>query len=404
MIPILFDGINKDYREVVSRNTRTYQPTNYGYIGKLFCVSATITEERNGIYDLDIDYPLQAPYIDYIIPGNLILAAAPPLRRNWNNWDPNNQFFRIYDVSRGIDRLRISCHHISYELSWKPVDSFEPYTNIPPLQALSVLVDNTPNCTFGVNVDGTFSRADFKYLGPASLRKYIGGMEGSVIDLYGGECWWNNYSLYLFEKRGRDFGFRIKYGRNMTDFTQDISNEETYPAALAFVEKDGQYVYARASLETETETTRYNIIDFSNDYSDSETLPTQAELEQKALDYLNNNNTNIMDVSVQLGYAFEGYLKEKGMSEVLSLCDTVTLLFEPYKIATKLKVVKVVYDVLAERNISIELNQPKQTLADTIALLQINQQDIGNYKTQANANRAAAQAANILLGNEQEER
>ena len=400
MIPVLFDGITKDYSEVISRNTDWVNPTSYGYIGRLYCTSATITEEKNGTYDLEVSYPLQSPYIDYIIPGNLIMVKAPTLRRFRNNWDHQKQFFRIYDVSRGIDSLKISCHHISYELSWKPVNSFSDMTNTSIILAIQRLEQNTPNSPFTFQIDGNFNTSDFKYLGPASIKKYIGGMEGSIIDLFGGECYWNNLECYIFEKRGRDFGFIVKYGKNMTDFTQDISNDESYPAALAFVEKDGQYVYARVSTETETNTTRYNIIDFSNDYSDSETLPTQAELEQKALDYLNNNDTSSMDVSVQLGYAFEGYLKENGITEVLSLCDTVTLRFEPYKLSVKLEVVKVVYDVLAERNTSIELNQHKQTLADTIADIKMSQRNINNLQTQANANRAAAQAANILLGND----
>jgi len=104
-------------------------------------------------------------------------------------------------------------------------------------------------------------------------------------------------------------------------------------------------------------------------------------------------------VSLDINYLLSGRLvDELNIKEYIRLCDTVSISFETYNLEVDLKVVKVVYDVLGERNISIELNQPKKTLADTIATLQIETDNLSGLSTTAAANRVAAQAANILLG------
>lgn len=54
-----------------------------------------------------------------------------------------------------------------------------------------------------------------------SVRAVLGGTEGSVLDVWGGEYEWDMFDVILHSKRGKDNGVVIEYGKNLTDVEQD---------------------------------------------------------------------------------------------------------------------------------------------------------------------------------------
>ena len=99
--------------------------------------------------------------------------------------------------------------------------------------------------------------------------------------------------------------------------------------------------------------------------------PTEAELRAAALDYLNKHtpwipNENIKIDFIQLWQTTE-YANVANLQKV-RLCDTVNVYYPALGVTLNdIKVIKVVYNVLADRYDEMELGQPSATFADTIA-------------------------------------
>ena len=401
MQPALYECSNTTTYDTVINAYRFSQNNEY-YLGTLECIKCEHTEERNGENDLSLTILANSYLAKDVVPGNLILAQVPCSGQMFDeiNYSFEKQFFKIYSVQRNLDTIDVQAHHISYELSYKPVTMFEGLSqSYEPYSALTDLFANTPNCPFNFQLkqrpwpSGTLYK--FSVTSPGSLRKWLGGIEGSIMDLWPGEIYWNNLYVYYYQSRGSEKSKRIVYGVNLNEFSQLILGDEYYLNAVGYVEKDGVYVVGKTNNSPINNGTRWPVLDFTQEYAEQSSLPTTSQLINRVNKYIRDNNKNVLDVSLGVNYCPSKLL----IDEPIFLCDTVNIILPKYGINTNLKVIKVVYDVLREKNISIELNQPKKTLADTVANLQIGQQNYNGATASANANRAAAQAANILLGN-----
>ena len=185
-------------------------------IGKLSDAhSCTVTEKRNSSYELKMTYPPDGIHADSLVEGNIIMAK------------PSNtgekQAFRIYKVSTPLTgTLEVQARHISYQLNYTTVS---PFTAESCADALQGLLDHaTTDCPFSFETD-VESDAEFSLSVPASVRNCLGGIDGSVLDTYGGEYEWDMYTVRFLTARGADNGVRIVYGKNLTDFKMEKSIE-----------------------------------------------------------------------------------------------------------------------------------------------------------------------------------
>ena len=58
---------------------------------------------------------------------------------------------------------------------------------------------------------------------PKSVRACLGGTEGSLMNLWGGEFEWDNFKIIHHQGRGRDNGVTIEYGKNLTKLEHDTA-------------------------------------------------------------------------------------------------------------------------------------------------------------------------------------
>ena len=77
MIPILYD-----------KSETTFSTMGIGALAD--AISCTVTEERNGIFELSMTYPVGGPLFSDLVYDNIILAP-PNDQSNKNKWQP----FRI---------------------------------------------------------------------------------------------------------------------------------------------------------------------------------------------------------------------------------------------------------------------------------------------------------------------
>lgn len=328
------------------------------------CVSCEVVEEANGQFELTMQYPMDGIHMDEISDREILKAKADQFR------DP--QLFRIYAISKPMSGIvTILAQHISYDLSGIPVRPFSAET---AKDALSGLKNNAVvECPFDfwTNLE---NRNEFRVDAPASIRSRLGGNQGSVLDTYGGEYEFDNYTVKLHNYRGLNRGVSIRYGKNLTDIRQDqnCSNVATgiYPYWFSGTEDSSILVeLPEKTIDTPGNHNFVKIItvDFSEVF---EVQPSVDELREAANQYIAEHNLGSPMISLSISYAqlekSEEYRHLK-LLERVSLFDTVNVEFPLLGVSSTAKAVKIIYDVLAERVKSVTLGSVRANIADTIA-------------------------------------
>ena len=344
------------------------------------CISCEVTEERNGEYELVMEYPMTGVHFDELALRKIIFAKP--------NATDGPQAFRIYFISAEINGVvTVNCRHLIYDLSGIPV---VPFTATSAGAACSGLMSNAQVSNpfiIGTQI-GTI--ADFKVDVPSSVRSWFGGKEGSLIDVYGGEWHYDNYTATLKSVRGQNRGVVIRYGKNLIDFEQEKNCEEVWTGVLPYwADEEGTVVKANIiNIEGSFDYRRILCLDLSQDFEEQ---PTTAQLTARAQTYIRANNIGVPKVSITLDWA--------QLNEQVELCDTVTVVFERLGIETTAKCVRTVWDVLKDRYSSIEIGDARTNITDTIHNLQ--QEEEKQKTSVSNAMlRAIANATALITGNE----
>lgn len=343
--------------------------------------SCTVTEERNGGYEVEMEYPLTGSHFHDIQKRRILYVKPNPYD------DP--QPFRIYSITKPINGIvTVHAAHLSYDTSGSIVKLF-PANAGSASAAMSYLknfsVPSTP-FTFFTNVgkSGTMSVPK-----PSSIRSLLGGSDGSILDTFGGEYLFDKWNISLLESRGSNRGVTIRYGKNMTDLEQEENDTDFYTGVYPFwysESEDGGLVTLSANDGIVNAPGNYDFVkimpldlsseDFSKETTDSEGYtttiekPTEAELLAAAQKYIVNNKIGIPKVSLDVSFVMlaqaEEY-KDFARLETVKLCDTVTVEFEKLGVKTTAKCIKTVYNVLTDKYDSIELGEPKSSLAETVS-------------------------------------
>ena len=368
MIPILYDS-----------NELSFTSNGLGRLRD--CISCMVTEERNGVYECDFSYPVDGANFDLIIPGRIIGVRHDDTE--------DIQPFDIVSYSKPIDGI-VEFHavHISYRLREMPKTSrfIDPITNLKdaleylggPIEAglgTTVPWDAYHQFHFSSDFD-----MDARFAAPSKvptpIRSMMGGMEGSIIDSYGGEWEFDKFNVILHRNRGQDRDFTIRYGVNLTDYKEETDFTDTYNAAWPYWSGGdgvGSSVVATilpVTLEPSTYAERQIIapLDLSTKYGSK---PTGAQLQQAARTYMQRNQTTIPKRSIDVSFIRLQDLGEYEMLETLlqcNLCDTINVVFPAYDMQGRYKIVKTVYDVLRGGYDSMELGTLQTTLAEALGI------------------------------------
>lgn len=341
---------------------------NTNGLGTLDAISCLITEERNGVFELELTIAEASLHASEIEMTSIILAKVPDKQVK--------QAFRVYKITKPINGIfKVYAQHISYQLSFIPCMPFSVLASATAcndtLQGLKT--NAVESCPFTFITDVT-TVASYIQEAPASIRSRLGGVAGSVLDNFGGEFDWNNYEVSLLAHRGVTVPqVTLRYGKNITDLNQEENIADTITGIVPYWKSsDGvttvtlpekvinsQY----ASAYPYKRTVPY---DFSQEFEEA---PTQAQLRAKAQAYMNAAGVGVPKVSIKLSFVeladTEEYKDIAPMQQV-KLCDNVSVFFEKLNISTTAEVVKYVYNVLLERYDSVEIGSLRSTLSSTI--------------------------------------
>lgn len=335
--------------------------------GKLVdAISCVVTEERNGVYELKMEYPVDGEHSDDIGYSKYILATPSDGARP--------QAFQIYKISTPKNgKKTILANHISYRLSHIPSGTFTA-SNAP--EALSKLKSYAYEpCPFDFMTDMQTS-ANYVQDAPASIRSRLGGTKGSLLDTYGGEYEFDMYNVKWLANRGSNNGVSLRYGKNIVDLNQEQNIENTItgicpywkdPNGSEVVELPEKVIYSEHASEYPYHRTR--VIDFTSNF---EAKPTVAQLRTAANGYISDHQIGIPSVNIKVSFVPLWQTKEYediAPLERVKLCDTVNVYFEKLKINATAKVIKTEYDVLMDRYKSISLGNASTSFADRFTQL-----------------------------------
>lgn len=351
-------------------------------IGRLYdCYECTVTEERNGIFECEFKYPITGRFYNTMINEGGVVGVI-------HDDKGDIQPFDIYSYSAPIDGVvTFFAHHISYRLANVIVRPFEASSCALAINGLKTNSLNQNDFSFWTNKD---SSGTFSVTVPQNVRALLGGQSGSILDAFGkGDYQFDNFEVKLYTNRGVDSGVTIRYGKNLSDIKRDYDKSGTYNAVAPYWANGDQvvtlsdYIVAAQNVPSTLSPWTYDNGDFMTDengeiiYFDyvkivpfpldlssefSET-PTDEQLRQRALEWLNNNEPWVPDDNIEVDFVQLWQTPEYESIAALqrvSLCDTVAIYYPELGVTNaSAKVIKTVYNVLAERFDSMELGTPK---------------------------------------------
>ena len=194
-------------------------------------ISCKVVEERNGEFELEMEYPINGIHYSDIKLRSIILAKPNPFD------DP--QPFRVYGISKPINGIvTINAQHLSYDLSGIPISPFNASGVVAATAALKT--NAVVDCPFTFSTDKT-DTGEYALAAPTSIRALLGSDTGSLLSVYGGEYEFDKYNVILHKSRGENRGVTIAYGKNLTDLKQEENCSNVYTGVYPFyyAEDDG---------------------------------------------------------------------------------------------------------------------------------------------------------------------
>ena len=354
MIPILFKADVTDF-------------STFGIGALTETLTCEVTEERNGTFECKLQYPSSGRLYNEIRKDRIIKAKP--------NDTKATQAFRIYKISLPINgTITVYAQHISYDLSGVGIMPFERKAITPQMAMEYVLANATTPHNFTFQTDYSAAK-DFSVKKPKSIRACLGGEEGSVLSLWGGEYEWDNFEIKHHQGRGEHTDVVIEYGKNLTKFSHESEDSEVYTEVLPFAfmknEEDEETLITLPETTVPIENSQLLhkktlILDLTDSFEDG-TLITEEMLRNKTLSYIESHSLDAPVPNITI--SFEPLWQQPeyaAVMERLSLCDTVTIKHSVLGVTAKAKVIKTVYNTLAEKYTSVSLGSAKANLMNTI--------------------------------------
>lgn len=409
MIPVLYEA----------KETR-FRTFGLGEIADAYEIK--VTRERNGNYSLYIKYPLDGVFAS-VFKEEMKIKSDAGRRTKWQTFEIN----RVLRNSK--DHIEIFARHISMRTQDIALKPFVNGSSIGAESALEVWKENlVGDDKFDVKSDiltlGSFNWEVDKI---GNARGALGGVAGSILDVYGGEYEFDNRTIILHKQMGRKAPTVLEYGRNIVSVEEERLLDGNYTSIYPYVRYtpqpkpqeeasgkphvgeheqpeeqlvtlpefilDGQYLDLYAQR-------RIQMVDLSSHFNDDKNKkePTVEEIRKLAQKYLKDNNIGAPKVSIEVDYIDLSqtldYQDFRVMEEV-ELCDIVPLYYPKFGITTESeKVVEIVYDVYTDSNHTIKLGTIGQSISksltggvsERINALENNQKVIVNNQKQFELN------------------
>lgn len=347
----------------------------YG-LGEIDALKGNATRECNGNYTAYLEYPASGPLAS-------VFEKEMKFKADVGTRTKNQTFEIVRVVKDSSSTIKIYAQHISHKLEYMSIRHGIKVSGTADLALKTWAKNLIGDYHFDTwsDIDTVFP-ITFLVDKMENARLALGGVEGSILDIWGGEYEFDNQTVRLHKRLGRRAPTVLEYGRNILSAESDESIESAYTSVVPFAtytpesqegdsrQQDPVLVtipesYVDSKYVSMYANRRIKVVDFSSEFKDEGTgeskkkdIPTPEKLKALAIKYMENNrigapkiNTKIeyVDLAQTLDYAERGWIEE------LELCDIVPVYYPEIGITEDdAKVTKVVYDFLNDRNESVE--------------------------------------------------
>ena len=347
--------------------------TNFEHLGVSVLSDASkcfVTRERNGIYILEFNYPVNGKDVEKIKEGMIIRVDS--------GYRTKNQRFIVSKITKTQNEFKLYCQHISQVKTSMNAIRPDITVNGSAMMALSTWRDNLLDSReeFFVNSDiSTVNSTTWKVENIENARDALGGKAGSILDVWGGEYEFDNLNITLHKSMGIDNPTIIAYGKNLLDLEQEQSILETYTSVFPFKKytDDNNREQLITLPEILLDSTHLNKFTHRRilkvDFSSDENLKTVEQLRNKAKSYIKNNNVGVPKTNLKINYQdlskVEGVFDNPALEQI-DLCDRLKVYYSELGILNEnAKVVKVIWDVILEENHEIEVGDGRSSFTDS---------------------------------------
>lgn len=361
---------------------RSFRTFGLGEISDAYKV--TVTRERNGNYDLYIKYPVNGHFAS-VFKVEMKIKADAGKRTKWQTFEIN----RI--VKDSSEHIEIYARHISMRTSDIALKPIVKASKINAETALRLWKESlVGDDVFDVSSDiQTLGNISWEVDKVGSARKALGGVSGSILDVFGGEFEFDNNLIILHKQMGRKAPTVLEYGRNLLSVEEESLLDGNYTSIYPFARytpssngsSEGSHEESREVLVTLPEhildspylrlyaQRRISLVDFSSKFDDKHP-PTAEKLRSLGQSYIKTNNIGAPKISTEVSYVDLSHTldyQDFGVMEEVELCDIIPLYYPQFDITTTTeKVVKVVYDVYTDSNEEITLGTIGQSLSSSM--------------------------------------
>lgn len=354
------------YPVLYQPNTREYTTNGIGVLSD--AISCTVSEEINGAYTAEMQYPLNGVHYSEIQHDSVVLLNAGERA--------GLQPFEVDEFSRPINGVvTIYLKHVRYRLKSIPVGRCSATSAAAALEALRnhAAVD----CPFTVWTDVT-TQGDFVTEKPDSFAALLAGQNGSVLDVYGGEYEFDGWAVKLHKHRGNDSGVIIEYGKNLIDLQQEDSIADLQTGVYPYWQNQDEYMELPEKV-VQLDASGYGyprIRTLALGTQEFAEKPTEDELREYAQSYIKSSDLRVPKVSIKVDfvrlwetddYREDPYYKQLAGLERLGLGDRPTVRYLALGVDVQAEIVSCTWDCLAERYTAMEIGSVRSNIADTIA-------------------------------------
>lgn len=367
MFPILYENV-----------TIGVVPQHHGLGVLSDCISCEVEQERNGIYELVMEYPISGLHAEELAVRR-ILKVKP-------NFTDDPQLFRISRVGKTMNgKFTVYAKHISYDLSGFEITG----GTASSAAAACTLMQNKAN-GFTITTDKTVS-ATFKIHTPASVKSYFVGREGSFLDVFGkADIKYDNFNVSFLTNGGADRGVTIRYGKNLLELSQEMGEKNLYTDVRCYWKQEDTVVLgSQVSTGLTLDVPKCLVVDVSTEY---QSKPSSATLTTRAAKYKDDNNLTVPSNNIKLDFVQSGELANR-----VDLCDTVSVYYEALGITrTQVKCIRTKWDCIKEKYIETEFGDAVSTAVDTFVA---NNMKIANTPSTSFMQEAISHATELITGN-----
>lgn len=369
---------------IFEKGTRDFSTLGLGLLSD--AIQAKTTEELNGQFIFEMDYPVSGNNADLIKENRIIVVNSGHILKR--------QGFIIRQIVRKIDlTMSVYAEHVSYatlDVALAPVGTIsgDAKTALDNWKRMLVpAVDFTVDSDILTTNSTLIGAPEFE-----TARQGLGGHTGSILDVWGGEYQFDNWHIRLLKQRGKSANAIIAYGRNLISFEQDTNIADTYTSVYPYYqensgdEENKTHFLPERIVDSEFVGKYPNpkvlMLDLSNKFKDV-TDYSETKLRNYALSYIQSNNIGVPKVNMKIS-TVDLSRATGGFSEDIDLGDTVTVYFEKLGITTSAKVIKAVWNVLSDDYDKFEIGTRRASLTESISELATTADE--------NANKALNQA------------